>query len=160
LDPSGTLTLLLEGVGCPNGLGFTLDRKGMYFTDSFARTIYLFDYDQAHGALSNRRIFAQTTESDGLPDGMTVDSEDHVWTALWDGSSLVRYTAEGKEAQRISIPAKKASSLTFGGEELTDIYVTSAGGQNKRDEGEAAGALFRLSPGIRGTPEFVSRIGP
>jgi len=158
LDPSGALTLLLEDVGCPNGLGFTLDRKGMYFTDSFARTICLFDYDQAQGTLSNCRTFAQTTESDGMPDGMTVDSEGYVWTALWDGSSLVRYTAEGKEAQRIPIPAKKTSSLTFGGEELTDIYVTSAGGQNKRAEGEAAGALFRLSPGIRGIPEFVSRI--
>lgn len=159
LDPSATPTLLLEGVGCPNGLGFTLDRKGMYFTDSFARTIYLFDYNEERGTLSNRRTFVRTTESDGMPDGMTVDSEGYVWTALWDGSSLVRYTVEGKEAQRVPIPAKKASSLVFGGDDLTDIYVTSAGGQNKSSEGASAGALFRLNLGIPGVPEFVSRIG-
>jgi D-xylonolactonase len=159
LDPPATMTLLLEDIGCPNGLAFTLDRKGLYFTDSFANTIYLYDYDEESGALSNRRSFAQTTKNDGMPDGMTVDSQGYVWTALWNGSSLIRYTAEGTEALRVPIPAQKATSLIFGGEDLTDIYVTSAGGQNKGDEGAAAGALFRLNLGIRGVPEFVSRIG-
>jgi D-xylonolactonase len=159
LDPPGTATLLLEGIGCPNGFGFTLDRKKMYFTDSFARSIWLFDYNQEQGTLSNRRAFIQTAESDGMPDGMTVDSEGYVWSALWDGSSIVRYTAEGKESQRIPIPAKKSSSLIFGGEDLSEIYVTSAGGKNKEAEGAAAGALFRLRPRVRGIPEFVSRIG-
>ena len=93
-----------------------------------------------------------------MPDGMTVDSEGYVWSALWDGSSIVRYTAEGKESQRIPIPAKKSSSLIFGGEDLSEIYVTSAGGTNKEAEGAAAGALFRLRPGVGGIPEFVSRI--
>ena len=158
LDPPGTATLLLEGIGCPNGFGFTLDRKKMYFTDSFARSIWLFDYNQEQGTLSNRRAFIQTAESDGMPDGMTVDSEGYVWSALWDGSSIVRYTAEGKESQRIPIPAKKSSSLIFGGEDLSEIYVTSAGGTNKEAEGAAAGALFRLRPGVGGIPEFVSRI--
>jgi len=158
VDPPGRATLLLEGIGCPNGFGFTLDRKNMYFTDSFVRTIWLFDYSQEQGTLSNRRPFIQTADSDGMPDGMTVDSEGYVWSALWDGSSIVRYTAEGKESQRIPIPAKKSSSLIFGGEDLSEIYVTSAGGTNKEAEGAAAGALFRLRPGVRGIPEFVSRI--
>ena len=45
------------------------------------------------------------------------------------------------------------------GEDLTDIYVTTAGGHNKAEEGALAGALFRLRLGIRGVPEFFSRIG-
>ncbi len=56
-------------------------------------------------------------------------------------------------------PARKVSSVVFGGEDLTDIYVTTAGGQNKAEDGAGAGALFRLNLGIRGKAEFLSRIG-
>jgi sugar lactone lactonase YvrE len=159
LDPSLQITLLLEGIACPNGLGFTLDRKGIYFTDSYAHSIYLFDYDEQHGTLSNQRVFVRVSQEEGLPDGMTLDSLGYVWSAQWDGSAVVRYTPQGKEERRIPIPAKKASSLIFGGEDYTDIYVTSAGGDNKAVEGAAAGAVFRLNLGIPGVPEFFSRIG-
>jgi D-xylonolactonase len=159
LDPPSQLTLLLEGIGCPNGLGFTPDRKHIYFTDSFAHTIYLFDYDEHHGALSNQRVFVSVPPEEGFPDGMTVDSQGYIWSARWDGSAIVRYTPQGNEERRILIPAKKASSVIFGGEGYTDLYVTSAGGENKEVEGTAAGALFRLRPGVSGVPEFFSRIG-
>jgi D-xylonolactonase len=43
LDLDGGLHLLLEGIGISNGMGFTLDRQQMYYTDSEARCIYLFD---------------------------------------------------------------------------------------------------------------------
>jgi D-xylono/L-arabinono-1,4-lactonase len=158
LDPSLQVTLLLEGIACPNGLGFTLDRKGLYFTDSFARCIYLFDYDEHQGILSNQRVFVRVPPEEGLPDGMTLDSQGYVWSGQWDGSALVRYTPQGTVERRIAIPARKASSLIFGGEDYTDIYVTSAGGDNKVVEGAAAGALFRLNLGIPGVPEFFSRI--
>jgi sugar lactone lactonase YvrE len=159
LDPDGTLTVLLPEVGCSNGMGFTPDRKAMYYTDSARREIYLFDYDLQQGTLSNRRLFVRTPEGEGVPDGMTVDAEGYVWSARWDGGCLVRYAPDGSEERRIRFPAKKVSSVTFGGPDYTDIYVTTAGGQNKADEGAGAGALFYLNLGIRGVPEFRSRIG-
>ena len=159
LDPDGTLTKLLDGIGCSNGMGFTLDRRQMYYTDSTAHEIYLFDYDQATGAITNRRVFARNAPEEGMPDGMTVDAEGYVWSARWDGGCLVRYAPDGTEERRIAFPARKVSSVTFGGPEYTDIYVTTAGGDNKAAEGWGAGALFRLNLGIRGLPEFRSRIG-
>ena len=66
LDPPSKLTLLLEGIGCSNGLGFTPDLKHLYYTDSFARTIYIFDYDQKSGELFNRHVFVQVPEEEGL----------------------------------------------------------------------------------------------
>ncbi len=161
LDTDGTLTKLLEGIGCSNGMGFTLDRKGMYYTDSAKREIYLFDYDQATGTLSNQRLLVRTpdAEGEGIPDGMTVDAEGYIWSARWDGSCLVRYTPWGQEERRIRFPAKKVSSVTFGGADYTDMYITTAGGNRKETDGAAAGALFRLNLGIRGLPEFYSRIG-
>ena len=47
----------------------------------------------------------------------------------------------------------------FYGAGLTDIYVTTAGGQQKDTDGEHAGALFRLNLGIAGLQEFPSRVG-
>lgn len=159
LDTHGKLTLLLEGIGCSNGMGLTPDRKGLYYTDSTAHTIYLFDYDQATGAISNQRVFVRHAESDGLPDGMTVDAAGNVWSAHWDGSALICYSPQGKEIERIAFPVKKVSSVTFGGDDYMDMYVTTAGGDQKATDGELAGALFRLRLGIRGVPEYYSRVG-
>ncbi len=159
LDTDGTLTRLLDGIGCANGMGFTPDRRHMYFTDSGPREIYLFDYDEGTGDISNRRVFARTPAGEGLPDGMTVDAEGCVWSARWDGGCLVRLTPDGTEERRIEFPAPKVSCATFGGDDYADIYVTTAGGNRKERDGQGAGALYRVNVGIRGVPEFRSRIG-
>ncbi|MCC6168536.1 MAG: SMP-30/gluconolactonase/LRE family protein [Caldilineaceae bacterium] len=158
LDPDRKLTLLLEGIGTSNGMGLTLDHKQLYYTDSSAKKIYLFDYDRGSGAISNQRVFVDSGDEEGVPDGMTVDAEGYVWSARWDGYRLTRYAPDGSEERRVLFPAKKVSSVTFGGPDYMDMYVTTAGGNNKVENGPGAGALFRLRLGIQGLPEFPSRI--
>jgi len=158
LDPHRTVTLLLEGIGVSNGMGLTPDRKQLYYTDTGAGKIYLFDYDRATGDLSNQRVFVDAPGEEGGPDGMTVDAEGCVWSARWGGSCLVRYRPDGTEERSIEFPAKKVSSVTFGGPDYTDIYVTTAGGDNKAEDGLGAGALYRLQLGIQGVPEYPSRV--
>ena len=159
LDTDGTIVKLLDGIGCSNGMGFTPDRKGMYYTDSPAHEIYLFDYEQDSGAIGNQRVFARVPEDGGFPDGMTVDAEGHVWSARWDGGCLVRYSPEGEEQRRVLFPVGKVSCITFGCDGYTDAFVTTAGGNDKASEGAAAGALFRVQLGVSGVPEFRSRVG-
>lgn len=158
LDTDAKLTTILENIGCSNGMGFTPDRKRLYYTDSPKCEIYLFDYDQASGALNNQRVFVRTPEGEGFPDGMTVDAEGYVWSARWDGSMLVRYAPDGREVMRVRFPAKKVSSVVFGGPDYRDMYITTAGGDKKAENGTGAGALFRLRLGIQGVAEFPSRI--
>lgn len=160
LDPDGTLTTLLEGVTVSNGLGFTPDRRGLYHTDTSKKTITLFDFDAATGAISNARPFLDLNDKgeEGMPDGMTVDAEGCIWSARWDGGVLVRYAPDGKELLRVAFPARKVSSAVFGGPDYADLYVTTAGGHDKASNGPGAGALFRLRPGVHGVPEFRSRI--
>ncbi len=160
LDPDGSLRVVIEGTKTANGMGFTSDKKHMYFSDSGAAEISLFDYDETTGEISNRRLFLPTPPpEDGKPDGMTVDAEDFVWSARWDGWILTRLAPDGSEDARIRFPAKKISCVAFGGEDYTDIYVTSAGGFNRKENGPGAGSLFRLNLGIPGRPEFRSKIG-
>ena len=159
LDVDGSLQILLEGIGCSNGMAFTADLQGFYHTDSFAYQICYYDYSVEDGTLSNRRIFAQLKAADGMPDGMTLDSEGRPWSALWDGSAVVRLGANGQIEERLPIPAPKASSVAFGGLDYTDMYITTAGGHRKLIEGQLAGALFRSKRPIPGRPDYRSRVG-
>lgn len=159
LDPDGSLRVVVEGVGTSNGMGFTLDRRQMYYTDSKAREISLFDYDASTGDLSNRRVWVGVPEGKGFPDGMTVDAEGKVWSARWDDSALYRYSAAGVVEERIVFPARKVSSVIFGDDDYGTMYVTTAlSGERAEEEGSGAGGLFRLRTGARGLPEFYSRI--
>jgi sugar lactone lactonase YvrE len=159
LDPDLTLTTVVEDVGISNGMGFTADRRTMYYTDSGAGEIYQYAYDERTGALANRRVLVRVPKEEGLPDGMTVDAAGDLWSARWDGSCLVRYAPDGTEKQRIPFPARKVSSVVFGGPDYRDMYVTTAGGDDRAANGPGAGALFRLRLGVQGVPEFASRIG-
>jgi D-xylono/L-arabinono-1,4-lactonase len=158
LDVDGSIHRMLQDIGCSNGMAFTLDRRGFYYTDSFAREIYLFDYNAEDGSIGNRRIFARFDEADGLPDGATLDAEGRLWSAMWDGSCIVRFLPDGGIDKKIELPTRKTSSLTFGGDDYTDIYITTAGGNTKEADGPLSGALFRLSVAHPGLPEFFSRI--
>ena len=95
LDADGAISVVLDDIGLSNGMGFTLDRKQMYYTDSYALKIYIFDYEVETGAISNQRVFVETPDGQGLPDGMTVDSEGYVWSARAGGWALHRYTPGG-----------------------------------------------------------------
>jgi len=159
LDIDGSIEPLVEGVSCSNGLGFSPDLRTLYYTDSTKRLIYAFDYARETGGLSNRRVLVDGPEQDGLPDGMTVDAEGCLWSAHWDGSCVIRYDQAGHEKQRISFPAKQISSVVFAGPDLSDMYATSAGGNDRTLNGLSAGAVFRVRPGVAGVAEFRSRVG-
>jgi sugar lactone lactonase YvrE len=158
LDVDGSLHLLLDGIGCANGMAFTPDRKGFYFTDSLAYEIYLFDYNIESGSIANRRVFAHFDEAGVLPDGATLDAEGRLWTALWGGSCIARLNSDGAIAEKIILPTCKVSSLTYGGNDFSDIYITTAAGDAREAADPLAGALFRIKAQIPGVAEFFSRI--
>jgi sugar lactone lactonase YvrE len=151
--------MVMDGLTIPNGLGFTPDLTGLYFTDSNQQRIYRFDYDRATGDLSNRRVWLQTPSDGGLPDGMTVDVNGDVWSARWDGRALHHYSPDAIEIEKIVFPANQVSSIAFGGPEYDVAYVTTAGGHDRAKNGEKAGALFQIDLGVRGRPEFRSNLG-
>ncbi len=161
IDPDRSYHLILDDCGTPNGMGFTLDERQMYFTDSCnaRHWIVRFQYDRQTGAITDPKPFFQSDLAHGKPDGLTVDAEGHVWTAQWNGGRVIRLKPDGTEDFAIRLPAKKVSSVTFGGDDLTDLFLTTAGGDHRDEEGDGAGALFRVRAGIQGRTEYLSRIG-
>jgi D-xylonolactonase len=158
LDTDGKLNKLVEGIGCSNGLAFSPDCRHLYYTDSHAYVIYRFEYSEKTGDIANQGVFIRCLESDGYPDGLTRDSEGYLWSARWGGGCVIRYSPEGIEERRIPLPAKLVTSLTFGGPNFSETYVTTARDTGVSDPDKNSGAVFRLSTGIRGVAEFPSRI--
>jgi D-xylonolactonase len=156
VDHDGSITLLFRGTGCSNGMGFSPDVKTLYWTCSTRRRIYAFDYDRATGQLSGERMLYRATAADGIPDGMTVDANGHIWSARWDGFAVMHHAPDGRIVEKFTFPVAKVSSLCFGGPDLDQFFVTTAGGR-PGDPGED-GAVFQWPAGIQGRPEFKSRI--
>lgn len=164
LDTDGTFELVREECVLPNGMGFTPDLSGFYFTDTgevdpeCPGYIYRYDYDRASGAISNPEVFLDASDIDGLPDGMTVDSEGYVWSAFWDGNKLLRFAPDGTRETTVEFTPRKVSSVTFGGDDYETAYVTTACVASRAVEGGRAGSLYRVDPGTTGREEFRSAI--
>lgn len=147
-----TVTRVDDGYRVTNGPAFSRDGRTMYHTDSGLRTIYAFDLD-ADGGIANKRVFAQFKGADGYPDGMTVDADDCLWAAFWDGWCVRRLSPAGETLATIEMPVERPTSVAFGGPALDCLFVTSARiGLNDAalERQPHAGGLFVLDPGVTG----------
>ncbi|MDB5851334.1 MAG: transcriptional regulator, IclR family [Rhodoferax sp.] len=140
-----------------NGLGWSPDNSRMYFTDTFRRTVYVYDFDLRAGSIANRRALITLAADDGVPDGLTVDEEGCLWIAVWDAWRIARYSPEGRELLRIRMPVPRPTSCCFGGPNLDTLFVTSASVRLSEEALAAAplsGSLFSIRlPGVRGLPD-------
>ncbi|MEY2875909.1 MAG: hypothetical protein RLZZ373_3280, partial [Pseudomonadota bacterium] len=151
----GALTverLPLPKIGVANSLAFSPDGTRLYFTDSPTRQIWCVEY-HADGRLGEPRPFVKLGAHEGYPDGSTVDAEGGLWNAQWRGNCVVRYDAEGRETDRLALPASQITCPVFGGAGMDELFVTSARAGVTAEElgGEpAAGGVFRVRVGRRG----------
>lgn len=153
LDPDGTVHTMETGIVLSNGLGWSPDDKTMYFTDSRKNVIYAYDFDAESGSISNRRIFVQLPRGEIIPDGLTVDREGYVWGVLFRGYKIVRYDPKGRIAREIRMPTRFTTSCTFGGDNMDELYVTTAWRENRDKQAPFAGDLFRIQTDVKGLPE-------
>ena len=155
LDAAGVLTMVVKGVTVSNGLGWSPDGLRMYYADSPTRKIDVFDYDPATGEAFRRRVFADLSAFDGVPDGLTVDADGCVWVAIWGGGVLRRFAPDGTQDAVLQVPVSQPTSCAFGGPGMTDLYVTTARvglTATELEDQPLAGRLLRLHPGPVGLP--------
>jgi sugar lactone lactonase YvrE len=155
LDADRSLARVLTGVTNSNGLDWSPDGRTMYYIDSSTYGIDVLDLEPGTGSVSRRRRLVEFPSRWGLPDGMTVDEESCLWVAFWRGAAVRRLAPDGSVIAQVEFPVSQVTSCAFGGEDLTDLYVTTA--RNGLSDAELrrqphAGGLFRLRPGVRGLP--------
>jgi sugar lactone lactonase YvrE len=154
LDPDGTCTRKMDGFWTINGMAFSPDGTRFYFSDSTAkvRTIWVADYDPDTGEIGERQVFFDTRDLAGRPDGGCIDAEGHYWMAGITGGELVRFTPAGAVDRIVPMPVKRVTKLAFGGPGFATGYVTSLGGNNWQEAGDApqSGGLFEVPLGVKG----------
>lgn len=154
-DPDGGLHLMETGVHIANGLGWSPDYRRFYFTDSGRRTIWVYDFDLERGEIANRRVFVELGEAEGVPDGLAVDAQGHVWSAHWDGWCVTRYDPQGQVERVVTLPVPRPTSCVFGGPGMTTLYVTSARvrlSSQQLAEAPWSGSVLAVETGICGMP--------
>jgi sugar lactone lactonase YvrE len=164
-EPSGAL-YQLGPEGCirrdpgyvvTNGPSESPDGRTLYHTDTCAGVIYAFDRARA-GTLTNKRVFARLAAGGGYPDGSFVDVEGCVWTGVFGGWGLQRYSPEGKLLETLRLPCANVTKAAFGGDDLRTLYITTAWvtlDAEARRQQPHAGGLFRARVPVPGLPQGI-----
>lgn len=108
-----------------NGPAFSPDGRTLYHTDTLAGTIFAVPITPS-GELGAPRIFARIDANEGYPDGPVVDSEGCVWTGLFAGWGVRRYSPQGELMETVQFPVANVTKLAFGGPDLRTVYATTA----------------------------------
>ncbi len=158
VDEGGGVAMLDTGLALPNGIAFAPDGRTMYVAEMFARRILRYEYDPGAGRASGRRVFADLPAGAGMPDGLVVDAEGYVWSAHWAGWRITRYAPDGSVDRVVAMPFATATCPGFGGQDLEDLYLTTATLMLSTEDlarSVAPGGLFVLRKAGRGMAEGV-----
>lgn len=142
LSCDGIVRALREDLVVSNGMGFSPDGRLLYHAES---TVGVWVYPMGEDGLPRRaEMFARIDDCDGL----VVDCHGGVWVACWQTARIVRFGPDGVLDRTISLPFPHLVSLTFGGADLTDLYVTTGG--NAEHPGQGGVVCIKSDvPGLR-----------
>lgn len=154
----GTQLVQDKDIFLPNSICWSPDGATFYLGDSHTNLIFAHDYDVDTGAISNRRLFADTKGLPGDVDGSSVDAEGYLWNARYDGGCLIRFTPDGRVDQTLELGVTKPTHVTFGGPDLKTMYVTTARFRlpaEKLASEPFSGGLLAMDSDVAGLPEAL-----
>ena len=127
LDGKLTINKKIENVSISNGLCWSEDLQHFYYIDTPTMEVVRYEYDNSNGAISNKTTVISIPRKEGYPDGMTMDSEGMLWIAHWEGWQVARWNPfTGEKIDAIQLPVSLVTSICFGGENMDEMYITSA----------------------------------
>jgi len=160
IDPDLSVHPMVERVSISNGIIWTTDNTTMYYVDTPLLTVDAFDYDADRGTIANRRTVIRCEKEHGGPDGIWLDEQGNIWVAHYNGGCVRCWNPRTATIEEtVEVPgAKMVTSCAFGGDDLDELYITTASrgldDRGKRDQPNA-GLLFKAHPGVRGIKAFA-----
>jgi len=154
LDPDLSVSVVLGDLTVSNGLAWAPDGSSAYYQDTATQALDRLVVDEAGEVVERSRV-REVPEDLGGPDGLAVDEEGCVWSALFGGSAVHRTSPDGELLAVVDVGARQVTACAFGGPDLGDLFITtSAEGYEPDgdDDDPLAGALFCVRPGVRGLP--------
>jgi sugar lactone lactonase YvrE len=156
IDPDGSHERVLDNLTLSNGMDWLDDGHTMLHIDSDAHRIDRYDVDVDAGRISGRTTFVEFDPEIGLPDGMTVDSENGLWLAFFGSGQVRRYDSAGNEDIRYLLPVSCPASVMLGGADLRDLFVTTSSHRLTPEEAavqQLAGSVLRIRVAVPGRPQ-------
>ena len=154
LDQSGLVTLQMSGVTNSNGICWNASKTEMYYIDTPTQKVVTYEYDDQTGKLGGSRVAVDFRDlnTEGSPDGMTIDEEGMLWVALCHGGAVVNVNPEtGELLQKVELPCVETTACAFGGSNLDRLFVTT--GIHKTLHEKEAGKVFVIDGlGVSGLP--------
>lgn len=155
VDAADTVTPVVDGLTVSNGPALDETQGRLYLADTGLCVVDVFDLDADAGTVSRRRRFLDFSDVQVWPDGMTVDDDGMLWVALGREGEVHRYRPDGTLDGFVTLPTSNPTSLTFGGPDGGDLYITTSWSdldEHLRVSQPLAGAVFRCRPGVTGRP--------
>jgi sugar lactone lactonase YvrE len=146
VDVDGSVHRVVGELTVPNGPAFSPDGELMYLADSARGVIYRYPVDPRTGALGRHTEFA--TVAGGSPDGMTVDAEGYLWSAIWGAGEIRRFSPTGSVDRVLAIPAGQPTSVCLSGGRLVATSATVG----LVEPAESDGAVQHIPVPVRGVP--------
>jgi D-xylonolactonase len=151
-----------SGISITNGPAVSGSGDRIYFTDTVGQKIMVADLTRE--GVGEARPFTDTGAlfPEAYPDGPIVDAEDHVWTGLYMGAKVARYSPDGKLVATVTMPARDITKMALGGPDLKTAYVTTA--TKNMDEAAfgqfpAAGHLLSFESPVAGVAPARVKLG-
>lgn len=153
IELDGSVRKVGEDIKLTNGLAFSPDGAKLYHSDSARQTVNWYAVSD-DGSLGEKQTFA--TFDKGAPDGLVVSEDGRVWVALAQGGGGVAVLDEqGVQVEHLSIAQPMCTSVCFGGDDLSTLYVVS--GSDGMDS-DRAGAIYAHATDTHGCEVAAARV--
>jgi gluconolactonase len=139
LPEAGTIELLAQDFGQPNGLCFDLEERQLFVNDTERGHIRVFEV-QADGRLGGSRVWAAPAgEGEGAPDGMKIDAGGNLFCT---GPGGIHVFAPDAACLGVIRLPEVAANFTWGDPDLCGLFVC------------ASTSLYRVRLRAPGRPAF------
>jgi sugar lactone lactonase YvrE len=158
-----------DGITTSNGLAWSPSGDRMYWADTKAHSVRVFDFDMATGSFNRPRTFCafptkgpdqDLSTYKGRPDGAAVDTEGCYWVAMFEGARLLRFSPTGDTLADIELPIRCPTMPCFGGADLKTLYLTTSRENRPTQELEReplAGRVLYTRVDVPGLPSALAR---
>jgi len=121
VTPNGDAQAVTRGLHFPNGIAVSQLGGRLVVAESDGNRLAEYEIG-SDNALDLKQRFGSFTE----PDGICLDTEDAVWTSVFQEDAFVRVEAKGRILDRVSVKGRRAVACALGGDDRKTLFCVSA----------------------------------
>jgi sugar lactone lactonase YvrE len=155
IDSDSSVKVIVKGINQYNCIVWNSDDTEMFVIDTYNSLLLSFDYDASIGPISGPKKRLDL-EWIGIPDGMSIDSNDTLYICHWTGKISI-WNKSLLTVQVVNFPVNQVCCGGFGGDKMQDLYVATARyayTPEQMADRRGAGGLFRMSVNTAGVSDY------